>query len=433
MRVFTFISKQGDGLPLAQRVVSEGHRVVFYINDEDCRSVGSGLVEKSNVHSVLINKNGEIDNDVLEEVLHPRPDCVVMDMVGKGYGKLADELRKKNIPVIGGCAFADQIELDRIYGNKLMKMHGINTPEVHKFNNFREAIKFVESKNAPFVYKPCGNQPTTTTYVAREASDLIGILEFYEGEHEEFELQEKVDGVEVSTELWFNGEEVINVNHTMEEKALMEGGVGPKAGCMGDVVWNGDTSNKLYKQGVGKLEASLRKIKYRGPLDLNTIVSKDKLYGLEFTSRFGYNAIFSLLELYKGRINDLLYGVATGVIKTMPMRDGWGCSITIALPPYPHDIEPDMSKNIPVLGVNKQNEKHIWFYDVYKNNGNLCASGNGGSIGAITSRGDTIREVRRRVYRTLDNLIIPDVMYRKDIGQRVPNDFALLKEWGWIK
>ena len=431
MRVFTFISKSGDALPLAQRIVDEGHRVIFYINDKDARLVGDRMIEKSNVKGVLVDDNGTINREILIQVLYPKPDCIIFDMVGKGFGKVADTLRAKGFAVIGGSQWADRVELDRLYGAKIMKIAGIGIPRTYAFNNYPEAIRFVEEKNKAYVYKPSGNKPTTTTFVSRNADDMIGMLEYYSNEVGEFELQEKVDGVEISTELWFNGSDVVNVNHTMEEKSLMPSG-GPKSGCMGDVVWNGSTNSRLYQEGIGKMIATLKKISYKGPIDLNTIITKDRLYGLEFCPRFGYNALFSFLMIYRGKINDLLYSIATGVAKNLPINKGWGLSVTFALPPFPLDIEPDYSKDILIQGVNEQNKKYIWFYDVYKKGKDYACSGNGGDLGAVTAYGDTIREAKRRAYRTLNNLVIPDVIYREDIGNRVSNDIATLKQWKWL-
>ena len=432
MRVFLFISKSGDSLPLAQRVVEEGNRALFYINNDERRTVGDGLVEKHPVVVQLISKGGSISESAAEEILHPKPDCVVFDTVGYGFGKLADKLRKQGYAVFGGSAFCDQLELDRPYGSKLMKLHGINTPKTYSFTDYKAAIKFVEETNKTYVYKPSGNQATSMTYVAQGPDDLIGMLEYYQDSNEEFELQEKVEGIEVSTECWFNGKDVISVNHTMEEKTLMEAGVGPKAGCMGDVVWQGSPNSKLYKEGVGKIVPALKKVNYRGPVDLNTIVNKDRLYGLEWTARLGYNAVFSLLELYKGKVNDLFYGVGAGVYKSIGLRSGWGLSVTFAVEPYPMDVEPRLSKDILLQGFNSQNLKHTWFGDVYLRDGRYACAGNGGDLGAITAFGESVREAKRRAYRTLSNLIIPDVMFRRDIGDRVQNDYQQLKTWNWF-
>jgi phosphoribosylamine--glycine ligase len=437
MRVITIISKEGDSWCLAQRIKEEGHRAIVYINSEERRRIGNGFVEKSAEQRVLINE-GKLDEEALKGVLYPKPDCVIMDMVGEGFGVLADRLRAEGIPVMGCCAWADKIELDRPYGLKAMKAVGINTPITHKFTDYKEAIKFVEATNKPYVYKPSGNQCTTTTYVAQSASDLIGMLEYYSDINEEFELQEKIEGIEISSEVWFNGEVVLNVNHTMEEKPLLEGGRGPKAGCMGSVVWLGNENTQLYKEGIGRMIPALKKIGYRGPLDLNTIVTQDKLYGLEFTARFGYDALYILLEMYKGRVGDLMYGIATGVLKKMDFRAEWGIGVALVVPPYPLPCDPDLYKDILIQGVGQENQRHIWLYDAYKSGERLLCGGCGGDVMDITARGDKIdswsplRDAKRRVMRTISNLIIPDVMFRRDIGDRVPGDYGQLKKWGWI-
>lgn len=438
--LFTFVSKHGDSLPIAQRIESEGHKVNFYINEPKARRIGDGLVHKHAEGGVLIGPKGGVHYSLLSSILNPIPDCVVFDMVGYGFGEVADRIRKKGVPVIGGSEWQDRIELDRPFGAKVMHDMKINYPLSNVFTDYAKAIKFVEETNKAYVYKPSGNQPTTTTYVAQGPEDLIGMLEFYSQDiKEEFELQEKKVGVEISTELWFNGKEVINVNHTMEEKSLMEGGKGPKAGCMGSVVWIGDTSSKLYRESLGKLIPLLRKVKYIGPIDINAIVDSRDFWGLEFTARFGYDAVFVLLEMYKGKVADLLFRTATGDLKDMSFKSKLGIGVDVVVPPYPiANCDQDLYKDVLIQGLNTQNLKHFWPYDVYKKGDRYLLSGNGGDIGAITARGDEVanfsplREAKRRAMRTIKNLVIPDVMYREDIGNRVDSDRAKLKEWGWL-
>ena len=426
---------------MVQRVTEEGHRAILYINEKDCRRIANGLVEKHEVKEVLVDEEGNLNKEVLNSLLKPVPDCIVFDMVNYGYGKAADILRKKGYPVIGGSEWQDKVELDRLYGAKVMKTLGIKTPETIAFTDYDKAIKFVEAQQKIYVFKPQGNQGNMTTYVAQGPDDLIGMLEFYKTRvNEEFQLQEKKDGVEISSEIWFNGKEVINSNFTMEEKALMEGGKGPKTGCMGSVVWNGDTTCRLFKEGVGRLVPLLRKLKYIGCIDLNAIVDKENVWGLEFTARFGYDAIYIFMEMMKGRINDLLYGVATGVTRTIEFKSSVGMGVLLAVPPYPdNDGNLDLYKDVLIQGLNPQILKHFWGDDIYKKGEDYLLSGNGGRIATITARGDDvsgyspIRDAKRRVYRTINNIIIPDVMYRSDIGDRVQGDKEKLKNWGWIK
>jgi phosphoribosylamine--glycine ligase len=441
---FLFISKLGDGIPLAQRIVSDGNSVLFYINDKPYMDAGEGLIDKPPIREPMISDEGVVEETILKQLLAFKPDCIVFDLVGKGYGVLADKLRKEGYPCIGGSAWQDQIELDRMYGNKIMKTYGISTPKTTSFTSYKDAIRFVEETNKPYVYKPDNNQGTITTYVAKGADDLIGMLEFYADEiKEKFELQEVVDGVEVSSEVWFNGKEVLNINHTMEDKALMDGGVGPKTGSMGSVVWNGNKESRLYKEGIGKCVDALKRLSYRGPIDLNAIVNKDKLYGLEFTARFGYDAIFTWSELLKMRLSDLLLGCADGTLKAIPTKGAMSIGVTFCVLPFPASVGIEdtrkMCEDKLIQGISPEAMKHIWFYDVKKVGDRYACAGVNGNIGVVTARSDEsndtegmIREARRRAYRTIHNLVIPDVMYRSDMGERGIKDISTLRKWGWI-
>ena len=77
MRVFTYIRPNGDSIPIAQRIEQEGHRVQFYINAEDARRAGDGLITKHSESGELVSKGGRLNSQVLDKVLHPSPDSDV--------------------------------------------------------------------------------------------------------------------------------------------------------------------------------------------------------------------------------------------------------------------------------------------------------------------------------------------------------------------
>jgi len=381
VRTFTFISKSGDGVPLAQRLVAEGNAVNFYINSLFQRRVGDGLVTKSHVQEELIDEEGTIYAEVLYRILDPKPDCVVFDMVGEGFGEIADVLKKDGYNVVGGCECGNRAELDSFYGTKIMKMVGINTP-------------------------------TTQAPVS--------------------------EGIKLSTELWFNGKETINVNHRMEEKTLMDGGLGPETRSMGGVVWIGSTEDKLYKEGIGKVTSTLQRISYRGPISLTSIVREKELLGLKFICRFSYSSFFILIEMARGKLGDLLYRVASDSLGKIEFKSKWGIGVVFCIPPYPMNISLDKYRGIPIQGVSAASARHIWFGDVYKKEEEYLCAGCTGNLGTATARGEEIanwspiRDAKRKVYRTISGLGIPDMMYRKDIGARAPGDYQKLRDWGWV-
>ena len=63
----------------------------------------------------------------------------------------------------------------------------------------------------------------------------------------------------------------------------------------------------------------------------------------------------------------------------------------------------------------------------------LIAAGCVGYAMVVTGAGATPAEARERAYGTARKVIIPNVRYRLDIGERfLREDAALLRKWGWF-
>lgn len=428
-----FISKSGSCLGLAERVQNEGHISVFHTVEEQAVDVGKGIVTKSNFTLPLLRGKMPIQANISKLIKEVAPDLAVFDMVK--LGRVADYIRNSGTPVLGACRWADDAELDRAYGYKLMKLSGIAVPKTKMFTSgsYDEAVKFVKSnKDKRYVYKPSGNIEASHTYASEGWEDMAAMLELWKTDKCEFELQEYIEGVEVSAEIWWNGLTALVHNITYEEKKLMNDDVGPTCGCAGNIVKMVSDKAKVITEGIGKMIPLLKKTKYRGPIDLNSIITPNKLYGLEFTVRFGYDALQALYELHKGSITQVLYNVAVGNRDIGEFTSDYAIAVRLSIPPYPHTDEPDeMIKGVPVLGVRDANVKHIWWGDVSKNK-YYQSAGVAGDVATATARGRSVEECRRRVYRTIDNLIIPEGQWRTDIGKRVIADEKQLKSWGWI-
>ena len=443
-----FISMAGDALSIAQRVQQEGHNSLLYICDKQAKHVGDRMVEKPHTLAPVMTeeKHKVLKGNVLMLLKETQPDLVVFDMVK--MGEVADYVKEQHIPVFGACKWADYAELDRDYGYKLMKSVGIKTPVTYVFNasEREKAISMVEKSKKRYVYKPSGNIECSHTYVSKGTEDMVAMLKVWSKDGCEFELQEYIEGVLVSAEIWWNGQSAGMHNWTMEEKKFMaapidediekvtsipKDGVGSTVGCAGDVVSFLSSSKKLVKEGIGRMERLLKKTNYRGPIDLNSIVTKEGIYGLEFTIRLGYDAVQPLLELYKGSITSLLYAIATGSDKKGEIYGGVAIGVRISIPPYPH-TEKEVVSDIPIIGTNAENLKHIWWADVKAGSEYYESAGVDGNLGCVTAKGSDVRECRRRVYRTISNLTIPQLQYRTDIGNRVDGDVTKLKDWGYL-
>jgi phosphoribosylamine-glycine ligase len=396
---FFFYSKQGDSLSTAERVAKEGNEVAFYVQEKTPGStIGEGIVPM-------------VDHIAL------RPDSVIVfDNVGNG--PLADSFRKEGWPVFGASDFADRIELDRRQGQALMRMAGIDTPRTKPFTDFRAARLFMKQHPEFAVFKPNGNISVALTKVFHDSEEMSKYFEWLEKrwtQEIDFILQEKVEGVELSVEGWFNGEEWIfgSFNSTLEEKRFMNDGVGPHTGCSGNVCWFYKHARPaIVKKTLLKLTRFLKQKSYRGPLDINTKGGK----GLEFTARLGYDAWQTQMGLLQMEVGRLLSDVARGTIRKMRVGYDFGIGVRLSVPPYPLEgayQELEKTRGKPVtIPASVRADFHP--FDLSVGSEGLGLAGTDGWLGVMTHTSSTLSGLAR-VYDKIKKVEVDELQYRTDI------------------
>ena len=409
------ISKSGSFLSCALHMYENGEKLKVYIDEEPARGLYKGLLPKA--------------SDIAALDISPK-DIVIIDMVGFGDG--ANVLKQKGITVIGAGKLADKMELDRNYGLNLMNQSGIKMPPGKSFNSFQDAAAFVSKTKKRYVFKPNGNLSTSLTYVSTSTVNLLAMFPYLEKQCKgkaDFELQEFIPGIEMSTEAWFNGERfVFPINSTMEEKKLFPGNSGPNTGCMGNVVWfwDSETSNILYEKMFKALEPGLKKDKYVGPIDINAIWAEDGIYGLEYTARFGYDAIQAFDQLLTVPMEIFLKSLKG--IKELPVEpEKYAVAIRVSIPPYPHSTE--NVPEIPILGITKNIKRNLYLSDIKLEEGNLCTGGYDGDVLTIADSGNNLKKITSHLYGIIDILEIPNKQYRNDIGDRVPVEKSQIEKY----
>ena len=417
MAKFLMLSGGGDGLGLALRLKEEGHDISVWIRDARARDDYNGLLKK-------------VDNTWGKTLT--KDTTVIFDSTGGG--RVADRLRAEGYSVLGGSEFADQLEMDRGVAFGIMEEVGIKVPHSETFTSFPAGKKFVQQSEKRLAFKPTGEMgPEVTTYVSYDKEDLLEMLDYFEAHAKgeiEFELQEVVEGgLLISTEGWFNGQRfVAPFNHTFERKQLMNDNLGPSGGCARNVVFAVEGSNFIADEGLRRMEPILAHNEYVGPIDLNTVVNNEGVWALEFTPRFGYDALPTFLELLNEPIGDLLNKFATGKGSDIKLKQGIGGSVRVTIPPYPNEkFRP--AEGIPIRGLVRSDRLHLYLYNVALNNQNKLISTKGfGVIGAFTGLGMTIEESLQGPYSIANKSRIPNRQFRTDLSEVFEDDFRKFNE-----
>lgn len=430
MTRFLFVSLDvsliGD---IAWRVAEEGHEVRYFIGAEGDKGIADGFVAKSD--------DWRADVDWAEVIVF---DDIWVD--GEiGVGAIAQELRAQGKAVVAGTPETDLLEDDRGFAMEILEQHGVKTTRHKVFHDFDEAIAQVEKDKCAYVIKPLGEVQNIKRllYVGHrpDGGDVIEVLEAYKKawghRMKGFQLQKKLHGVEVAVCGFFNGKKFIEpININFEHKKLFDGNIGPSTGEMGtSMFWS--KRNALFDQTLGKLEGWLADKGYVGSIDINCIVNGTGIYPLEFTPRFGYPTIMLQAASMKTPIGDFLAGLARGEDVPLKINKGFQVGVRICLPPFPFNDPKTFDENSNNAAIVFQDSKTdgVHIQDAKRVDGQWRALG--GVVLFVTGQGNTMHEARQQAYRRVKNIIIPNMYYRMDIGERwIQGDGDRLLTWGYL-
>lgn len=415
----------------AWQVQKEGHEVRYYIHREADKEVADGFVPKTD--------DWEADVDWADVIVFD--DIWIGDEIGTGA--LAQKLRAQGKAVVGGSPATDRLEDDRGYAMDILEQHGVTTLRHKEFTDFDEAIAFVEQRKRAYVIKPLGEVQNVKRllYVGHQpdGSDVIDVLRAYKKawghRMKGFQLQEKVSGVEVAVCGFFNGHKFIEpVNLNFEHKKLFDRNIGPSTGEMGtSMFWC--RRNNLFNRTLGKLEGWLAQQGYVGSIDLNCIVNGSGIYPLEFTPRFGYPTIMLQTEGMTSGVGAFFDDLAHGRDPKLKVHRGFQVGVRICMPPFPFHDEATFDENSrnAAIVVRGKDREGLHIQDTKQEDGQWRVAGSHGVVLFVTGKGTTMAEAKRQAYRRVEGVIIPNMFYRSDIGQRwIDGDGDRLLAWGYL-
>lgn len=428
-----FMSNSGESLPIVWRLRREGVQVGIYIHNPQYRHNYDGLLEKIPITSIKkelkkadviifdITRPNEKNNKKKEQnIILLKQDIALLKMFGlkvsspSVFGPVADKLKKDHL-VIGASEITEHLELDRNEGAELAEKMGFALPEIHEFKTLTEGANFLKGRTDMWVFKPHNNQDLDLTYVEKFPGELLTkLLDEYSvriGDKCEYILQKKIDGIELSSEVWIGKQGPVHFNHTIENKRLMDANLGPAIGSQSNTIWIKNKAG-LLTEPLTKMAAYLHKEGYIGPCDANCIIRGSVPYFLEWSPRFGYDAIYCLLNLVKGSLGDFF-------LKDFKVEfhEGYAVSQRFSIPPYPY-ANPGLRKNY-AKDVSILNKLHkslfFWAQDVYLDAGKLKCAGADGILGIVTARGENLEEAWGKLYHNINKLkICADMQYRVD-------------------
>lgn len=418
----------GCGLAFCLRCLKAGHQVRYWLRPGNNQKVGEGFEGLEHISNWVSSLKWA--------------DVVFCTGNDQFIPKL-DYARTQGVKVFAPSAKSTALEVKREKGMEFLEKHGIEVPEFEQFASLKEAESYQRKHEERFVFKTLGSEEDKSlSYVGKDPADMVARLQRWQrlgmNPKGPVMLQEFIEGVEFGVSRWVGSDGFIGLyNEHFEHKKLLSGDSGPNCGEAGTVQKYAEDS-PLGEMILAPLEDALIELGHLGDIAVNCIVDDTgKPWPLEFTARTGWPAFNIMLATHQGDPCEWMRDACEGK-DTLKVTTAIACGIVLAQPDYPYSkITKAETLDVPIYGVTDKNRRFIAPQSVKLAKLPQMVDGKvkdvqmwatcGDYIAVVTGVGKSVRAACGRAYKVIDELSVPNLMFRDDIGERLETDLPKLQ------
>ena len=339
---------------------------------------------------------------------------------------LTDAVEAAGIAAFGPSQAAAQIEASKSFAKDLMRQHGIPMGENARFDDFRDAARYVESLPRNVVVKADGLSAGKGAIVTTSHAHAINVLRELLVDRtlgaagSVVVIEDMLVGRETSAQAFCDGKTVAHMPFSCDHKPVFDGNTGPNTGGMGaysPAPWLNAATALTIRRDITEATARAMAAEgapFKGVLYPGIMVTADGPRVLEFNGRFGDPETEALLPLLESDLLEIMLACANGTLDRVDVRWRDEASVTVMLASggYPGPYETGK----PISGLDGIDHDVLVFHagTTRRNDGTLVT--NGGRVLAVTATAATIAAAREKVYRNVERIHFDGMHYRTDIG-----------------
>ena len=335
---------------------------------------------------------------------------------------IADEFRKAGLPIFGHTKAAARIESSTEFAKELMAKYDIPTAGYKAFDNYDEAVAYVEARPLPAVLKYDGLAAgkgvviAETMDEAREAlRDMLLDDRFGKGR---VVVEDFLTGPEFSLMCFVEGENVYPMPVAQDHKRAFDGDKGPNTGGMGaytslPFITDEDLAFAMEKVMRPTAKAMVAEgCPLTGVLYGGLMKTPDGVKVIEFNARFGDPETEVVLPLIDSDIANVFEAVAKG---SEPAEIVWSKDVTLGIVLASKGYPGDYAKGFAIRGTEKV-DGTVFHMGTAVKDGELVTAG--GRVLFVVAKGATLADAHKKANEEVSKIECENLFHRTDIGHK---------------
>lgn len=340
---------------------------------------------------------------------------------------ITDLLESNGYKVFGPRKTAANLEGSKSFAKDFMVRHNIPTAKYREVDNFCDGIVALQNFIYPVVIKADGLAAGKGVVICQTEDEARKVLKrmlidgVLDNAGKKVILEEYLIGFECSLLCFTDGKTIIPMVSAKDHKQIYDGNLGPNTGGMGTISPNpfmpSNIEESIYNEILKPFMEGLKEdnIDYRGVIFIGLMIDEDKAKVLEFNVRFGDPETQVILLRLDSDLFDIMFATANKCLDEVEIK--WknqyaGC-LVLASGGYPGSYE----KGKVITGLENINDDIIVFHAGTALNNNKIVT-NGGRVLNICALGDSLNDVRNKIYLAEKEINFDGKYCRKDIGLR---------------
>lgn len=359
-------------------------------------------------------------NDIDLTVVAP-DDPLAMGMV--------DALQAEGLKAFGPTGDAAMIESSKVFAKNLMRKYGIPTAEYRVFEDYDEAVAYVEQIRYPVVIKAEGLALGKGVVIAkdfneaREALKSMMVDKVFGQAGLRVVIEEYLTGPEVSVLTFTDGSTVIPMVSAQDHKRAYDGDRGPNTGGMGAF-----SPSRTYTPDVAReveeriIRPTIRAMAqegrpFKGVLYFGLILTPEGPKVLEYNARFGDPETQVVLPRLKTDIVDIFEAIIEGWLDEIDVEweDNAAVCVVLASGGYPGSYRTGYEIS-GIEEVLKDPDLLVFHAGTRKAGGRYYTSG--GRVLGVTAVAKDLDTAIRKAYQNVEKIHFENMHYRRDIGRK---------------